>query len=1198
MGLDQEPAAGAAEDSPEDSPEDGAPARGGTFEAFGDSAETRALLGRLPEVLGDCAARESALQRFRVIMDKYQQQPHLLDPHLEWMMNLLLEIVQDKTSPVDLVHLAFKFLYIITKVRGYKTFLRLFPHEVADVQPVLDMFTNQNPKDHETWETRYMLLLWLSMTCLIPFDFTRLDGNLHTQPGQTRMSITDRILQIAQSYLVVSDKARDAAAVLVSKFITRPDVKQKMADFLDWSLCTLARSSFQTIEGVITMDGMLQALAQIFKHGKRDDCLPYAATVLKCLDGCRIPDSNQTLLRKLRVKLVQRLGLTFLKPRVAKWRYQRGCRSLAANLQASTQSQREARAHVETPDSEEGYDVPEEVESVLEQLLVGLKDKDTVVRWSAAKGIGRVAGRLPQELADDVVGSVLDCFSFQETDNAWHGGCLALAELGRRGLLLPPRLPDVVPVILKALTYEEKRGACSVGDNVRDAACYVCWAFARAYEPQELKPFVARISSALVIATVFDRNVNCRRAASAAFQENVGRQGTFPHGIDILTTADYFAVGNRSNCFLVISMFIAGFPEYTRPMIDHLLTMKISHWDGVIRELSAKALHNLVQQAPEYSAAQVFPRLLSMTQSTDLHTRHGAVLTCAEVAHSLYRLAVREDRPVADYLDETVVQGLKQIHQQLYDRQLYRGLGGELMRQAVCVLIENLSLSKMPFRGDAVIDGWQWLISDTLRNLHHVSSHSRQQIKEAAASALAALCSEYYTEEPGKADSAGQEGLAEKYLAELQSPEEMTRCGFAMALGALPGFLLRGRLQQVLAGLRAVTLSSEDVSFAESRRDAVKAIARICQTVGVRAEGTPDEVVCKGNVSQIYSTLLDCLRDYTTDSRGDVGAWVREAAMTSLMDLTLLLGRDQPELIEAPTCQRVMCCLAQQASEKIDHFRAHAAHVFMTLLHAAGSAGPTVPHVPHRAELEQLFPRSEAASVNWTAPSQAFPRITQLLGLPAYRYHVLLGLAVSVGGLTESTVRHSTQSLFAHMKGIQNDPQALESFSGTLLQVFEDNLLNDRVSVPLLKMLDQMLANGCFDIFTAEEDHPFCVKLLELCKAETSKSKDVQKLRSSIAVFCGMAQFPGGVRRKVLLQLLLLLCHPFPVIRKTTASQVYEMLLTYSGVVGADVLDEVMAVLSDTAWDLELLLVRGHRNRLCDLLGVPRPQLVPKPAVR
>ncbi|XP_055431450.1 tubulin-specific chaperone D isoform X3 [Bubalus kerabau] len=1139
MALSEEPAAGAAEDPAEDpvedAGEDAALACGAALESFGESAETRELLGRLPAVLADRSAREGALERFRVIMDKYQEQPHLLDPHLEWMLNLLLEFVQNKTSPADLVHLAFKFLYIISKVRGYKTFLRLFPHEVADVQPVLDMFTNQNPKDHETWETRYMLLLWLSVTCLIPFDFSRLDGNL-SQPGQERASTMDRILQVAESYLVVSDKARDAAAVLVSKFVTRPDVKQKkMASFLDWSLCTLARSSFQTIEGVIAMDGTLQALAQIFKHGKREDCLPYAATVLQCLDSCRLPDSNQTLLRKLGVKLVQRLGLTFLKPQVAKWRYQRGCRSLAESLQHSIQNPREPVTQAETPDSDGQDDVPEEVESVIEQLLVGLKDKDTIVRWSAAKGIGRMAGRLPKELADDVTGSVLDCFSFQETDSAWHGGCLALAELGRRGLLLPSRLSDVVPVILRALTYEEKRGACSVGSNVRDAACYVCWAFARAYEPQELKPFVAAISSALVIATVFDRDVNCRRAASAAFQENVGRQGTFPHGIDILTTADYFAVGNRSNCFLVIR---------------------------TIRELSAKALRNLAQRAPEHTAREVFPRLLSMTQSSDLHTRHGAVLACAEVARSLHTLATQQGRPVSDFLDEKAMHGLKQIHQQLYDRQLYRGLGGELMRQAVCILIENAALSKMPFRGDAVIDGWQWLINDTLKNLHLISSHSRQHIKEAAVSALAALCSEYHAPEPGEAEAAAQEELVKLYLAELQSPEEMTRCGCALALGALPAFFLKGRLRQVLAGLRAVThISPKDVSFAEARRDALKAISRICQTVGVRAEGPPDEAVCRENVAQIYCALLDCLKDYTTDSRGDVGAWVREAAMTSLMDLTLLLGRNQPELIEPPLCQRLMCCLAQQASEKIDRFRAHAARVFLALLHADS---PAIPHVPARPELERLFPRAAVASVNWGAPSQAFPRMARLLGLPAYRYHTLLGLAVSVGGLTESTVRYSTQGLFEYMKEIRNDPAALEDLGGTLLQVFEDNLLNDRVSVPLLKTLDQMLANGCFDIFTAQENHPFCVKLLALCKEEIKKSKDVQKLRSSIAVFCGLVQFPGDVRRKVLLQLFLLLCHPFPVIRKNTASQVYEMVLTYD-VVPAAVLDEVMAVLSSTA---------------------------------
>uniref|UniRef100_A0A4X2LIM0 Tubulin-specific chaperone D n=1 Tax=Vombatus ursinus TaxID=29139 RepID=A0A4X2LIM0_VOMUR len=927
---------------------------------------------------------------FSVIMDKYQEQPHLLDPHLEWMLNLLLDIVRDSDSPPALVHLAFKFLYIITKVRGYKIFLGLFPHEVADVQPVIDMFTHQNPKDHETWETRYVLLLWLSVTCLIPFDLSRLDGNLTSEGGEVRTSTMDRILQIAESYLIVSDKARDAAAVLISKFITRPDVRQKkMADFLDWTLSTLSKSSFQTMEGTIMMDGMLQALAQVFKHGTRESCLPYASTVLVCLDNCKLSESNHTLLRKLGVKLVQRLGLTFLKPKLAKWRYQRGCRSLIANLRLSTQDEERQIPQILASDNDEDYDVPEEVENVIEQLLVGLKDKDTIVRWSAAKGIGRMTGRLPKELADDVVGSVLDCFSFQETDNAWHGGCLALAELGRRGLLLPSRLTDVVPVILKALTYDEKRGACSVGSNVRDAACYVCWAFARAYEPGELKPFVNKISSALVIVTVFDRDVNCRRAASVSLLN-----GTFPHGIDILTTADYFAVGNRSNCFLNISVNIAGF--------------------------------------------------------------------------------------------------------------------------------------------------------------------------EAAVSALAALCNEYYLNHQGEADPVLQDELMKNYISELQNTEEMIRCGFSLALGSLPAFFLKGKLKLVLDGLKAVThISPKDVSFAEARRDALKAIAKICQTVGVKAEASEDDVICKENVYQIYDTFLDCMNDYTTDSRGDVGAWVREAAMTGLMELTVLLTRNHPELIEANVCKQIMCCLAQQSSEKIDRFRARAGSIFLNLLYFDS---PPVPHIPYREELEKIFPRSESSVLNWNAPSQAFPCITQLLALPTYRYHVLLGLAVSVGGLTESTVRYSTQSVFEYMKKIQNDIQAMDSFSETLIQVFEDNLLNDRVSVPFLKMLDQMLANGCFDIFTTEENHPFSLKLLSLCKEEIKKSKDIQKLRSSIAVFCGMIQFPGDVRKKVLFQLFLLLCHPFPVIRKTTASQIYEMVLTYSDIVDPDIFDEVMTILSDTVF--------------------------------
>ena len=127
-------------------------------------------------------------------------------------------------------------------------------------------------------------------------------------------------------------------------------------------------------------------------------------------------------------------------------------------------------------------------------------------------------------MADEVVTSLLELFSDRETDSAWHGGCLALAELSRRGLLLPDRLAPVIQHISKALVYDERRGSCSVGAHIRDAACYVCWAFARAFDPDVLKPYIHEIATKLLVVTVFDREVNCRRAASAAFQELVGRQ--------------------------------------------------------------------------------------------------------------------------------------------------------------------------------------------------------------------------------------------------------------------------------------------------------------------------------------------------------------------------------------------------------------------------------------------------------------------------------------------------------------------------------------------------------------------------------------------------------------------------------------------------------------------------------------------------
>jgi hypothetical protein len=58
---------------------------------------------------------------------------------------------------------------------------------------------------------------------------------------------------------------------------------------------------------------------------------------------------------------------------------------------------------------------------------------------------------------------------------------------------------------------------------VRDAAAYVIWALARAQDALSLSPHAAKLGQSLVAVSLFDRDVSIRRAASAAFQEHVGR---------------------------------------------------------------------------------------------------------------------------------------------------------------------------------------------------------------------------------------------------------------------------------------------------------------------------------------------------------------------------------------------------------------------------------------------------------------------------------------------------------------------------------------------------------------------------------------------------------------------------------------------------------------------------------------------------
>lgn len=75
----------------------------------------------------------------------------------------------------------------------------------------------------------------------------------------------------------------------------------------------------------------------------------------------------------------------------------------------------------------------------------------------------------------------------------------------------------------QALYFDIRKGAHSVGSNVRDAAAYVLWALARAQDAATLAPYATNMARRLATVALYDREIHMRRAASAAFQEHVGR---------------------------------------------------------------------------------------------------------------------------------------------------------------------------------------------------------------------------------------------------------------------------------------------------------------------------------------------------------------------------------------------------------------------------------------------------------------------------------------------------------------------------------------------------------------------------------------------------------------------------------------------------------------------------------------------------
>lgn len=106
---------------------------------------------------------------------------------------------------------------------------------------------------------------------------------------------------------------------------------------------------------------------------------------------------------------------------------------------------------------------------------------------------------------------------------------------------------------------------------------------------------------------------------------------------------------------------------------------------------------------------RVLPELFGRCKTIDLNARHGAVLAIGEIFKAL---AV--ERKISNVGDDLLGE-CKDLVGFFQERLYFRGLGGELMRQACSSFIQNCSVAKMPFHNSDDVIGINKKISQLLR---------------------------------------------------------------------------------------------------------------------------------------------------------------------------------------------------------------------------------------------------------------------------------------------------------------------------------------------------------------------------------------------------------------------------------------------------------------------------------------------------
>ncbi|EMC91636.1 hypothetical protein BAUCODRAFT_116501 [Baudoinia panamericana UAMH 10762] len=1045
------------------------------------------------------------------LIEPFQGEPQLLDARLKYLLPPLVEAYlaylpltggNRADRHVDLETAVCTILYTLCKVRGHKVIVRFFSNEARYLEPLVERLERTTAPKCDVdvaWQVHYVLLLWLSHLLLTPFDLSSIS---ETKPAISQAlnlelpaelpPVAIRCVTVGLHHLPSATKAQDAAAAMLVRLSARPDMqKLHLGD-------SLVRYAIQSL----TADGNesttiyqqlapLRFLSGIAASSEMGHLVPQIyRTCLRLSVNEGSPATGNAVAKMLVIKTFRSVAILSLRAVPAEG-------PLASFLQTTSV-----------------------LEDVIDYLLRSLRDRDTPVRYVAAKSISLIVLDLDPDMGHEVIQAVLDSFleDMPRTGGVldvraadplrWHGQTLTLAHSLFKRTASPAQLSSIINTLIAALQFEQRTTTGStLGTNVRDAANFGIWSVSRRYTTAELLrvdatslhfscgevPVLLAVATQLILSACLDPAGNIRRGSSAALQELVGRHPNQVHeGISLVQIVEYQAVGLRRRATIDVSNNAAVLRcNYWEALVEGLLGWRgIGSPDVASREAAATSLAKL--STIDGRTQDVIDRLaehLTECPPSEAEVLHGLLLSVSNALDTDYKVSTVGLWPLIERLTQFLSNFTPRI------------LRSELPA-AAAQLITSLCRCRLQNGDRDEADDQIPLIESLVERLTARQEESVLRHLPALVQALLALRRE--AKQP--LGAIGVQTLCKKVATDT-SKTTLGGAGRLIALGALAaayGSGLHGEKAETVVRTLAAVVNSAGVDW---------------RVIGVRAlrlavQSTSTSSTIDGNIANtIAQALHRGLHDYTIDERGDVGSLVRLEAIAAVVDILSSAAFSQ----QAESVRLLQSGIFRLSLEKLDRVRVQAA-------------------MCRRRFLQSREPVTDIASVStYEYFCDAMSPLLSNSADASEQRAVLEGCISCAGVCAEALLQASRAALAKTLDAV--DDELLADHLTAFAAVLKAMLIARSDMHPALELL-AFLLNMQIPQRLADTDFKWR-GLLSTIQKSHHKSNDIPKILAAVHVYQGLADVAvlrGDVVRKLA---SMLKTNPYPRVRVTVAEALF-----------------------------------------------------------